>query len=318
MKLGSTDISISPIILGTWQAGKNMWVGIDDKESIEAIRTAVQAGVTTIDTAAIYGDGYSEQIIAEALAGTPRDSVQLLTKVFPTHLAYAKVKESCEASLRRLRTDYIDLLQIHWPSGAFGSAIVPIDQTLEAFVELKAAGKIRAIGVSNFSAEQIAVARRYAPIESNQPPYSLFWRQSEDYAIRYSQQEGISTLAYSPLAQGMLTGKFGAGHRFDPADNRNKNLLAQPAHFARVQETLSQLSLFAAGKGITLAQLALAWVTSQPNCAAIAGARNPQQALANASALRISLDAADIADLNLIAQHVNEHVGSDPQQWRAE
>ena len=316
MKLGNTEIEISPIILGTWQAGKNMWVGINDSDSIKTIRASIDAGVSTIDTAAIYGDGHSETIIGKAIDGIPREKIQILTKVFPTDLAYQAVITSCENSLRRLKTDHVELLQIHWPSGTYGSAVVPIEETLKAFVRLQNEGKIRAIGVSNFSEEQIAEAQRYAPIASNQPPYSLFWPQSEQYAIRYSQQENISSLAYSALAQGLLTGKFGADHQFEKADNRSTNVLVRPEHFAHVQTAITQLTDYARAKNISLPHLALAWVTSQDNCAAIAGARNQEQALANAAALTVTFNKSEILELNEIAKTVTEHLDANPVQWR--
>jgi aryl-alcohol dehydrogenase-like predicted oxidoreductase len=146
--LGTTDIAISPIILGTWQAGKKGWVNIEDQAIIHAMQAALEAGMTTFDTAEIYGDGYSEELVGKALADR-RDRVVLATKVFPHHLRFNQVIEACEQSLRRLQTEVIDLYQIHWPAGTFGSDIVPIGETMAALNQLKDEGKIRAIGVSN-------------------------------------------------------------------------------------------------------------------------------------------------------------------------
>src|SRR4028118_2375756 len=175
-RLGTSDVNITPILVGTWQAGKSMWVGIEDAETIQAIRAAFDAGITTVDTAEVYGKGHSEQIVAEALADV-RDQVIYATKVFANHLKYDQVFEACEESLTRLKTDYIDLYQIHWPSGSFKSEVVPIEETMSALNLLKEQGKIRAIGVSNFSRAQIEEAMQYGRIDSLQPPYSLFWRQ---------------------------------------------------------------------------------------------------------------------------------------------
>lgn len=174
-QLGKSGIEITPIIMGTWQAGKKMWVGIEDSESIKAIRKAVELGINTIDTAEVYGDGHSERIVGEAIKGV-RDRVVIATKVFANHLKYHQVIEACNNSLKNLQTDYIDLYQIHWPSGSWGTEVVPIEETMEAMNRLKQEGKIRAIGVSNFSLSQLQEASRYGQIDSIQPPYSLFWR----------------------------------------------------------------------------------------------------------------------------------------------
>ncbi len=170
--LGTSNVQITPIIIGTWQAGKKMWVGIEDADSIKTIRAAFEAGITTIDTAEVYGEGHSERIVAEAVSDV-RDRVEYATKVFANHLKYEQVIEACDRSLKNLKTDYIDLYQIHWPAGAFNSEIVPIAETISALNFLKQQGKIRAIGVSNFSGVQLAEASQYGRIDSLQPAYSL-------------------------------------------------------------------------------------------------------------------------------------------------
>lgn len=177
-QLGNSNIQITPILIGTWQAGKRMWVGIEDQETIKAIRAAFEAGITTVDTAEVYGEGHSEQIVAKALSDV-RSSVVYASKVFANHLKYDQVIEACERSLKNLNTDYIDLYQIHWPSGSFNSEIVPIEETMSALNHLKKQGKIRTLGVSNFSRTQLEEATQYGRIDSLQPPYSLFWRQVE-------------------------------------------------------------------------------------------------------------------------------------------
>lgn len=134
--LGTSDIQITPIIMGTWQAGKRGWTGVEDEETIKTIRTAFEAGITTVDTAEVYGDGHSEQIVAKALSDV-RDQVIYATKVFPNHLKYNQVIEACDRSLKNLQTDYIDLYQIHWLSGNFNSEVVPIEETMKALNKLK-------------------------------------------------------------------------------------------------------------------------------------------------------------------------------------
>lgn len=312
--LGTSTVEITPILMGTWQAGKKMWVGIEDDDSIQTIRAAYEAGITTIDTAEVYGDGHSEQIVAKALSDV-RDQVEYATKVFANHLKYQQVIEACERSLTNLKTDYIDLYQIHWPAGAFKSEIVPIEETMKALNHLKEQGKIRAIGVSNFSREQIAEASQYGRIDSLQPPYSLFWRQVEKDTMPYCVENNISILAYSPLAQGLLTGKFLPGHQFDPADNRAKNKLFQDKNFEHAQQALNELSPIAEYHNCSLAQLALAWLIAQPQANAIVGARYPEQAIANAQATEIKLFPEELAEIDKIGRIVTDNLDDQSVMW---
>ncbi|MDZ8055806.1 MAG: aldo/keto reductase [Aulosira sp. ZfuVER01] len=312
--LGKSDVQITPILMGTWQAGKKMWVGIEDADSIKTIRAAFEAGITTIDTAEVYGEGHSERIVAEALSDV-RDRVEYATKVFANHLKYQQVIEACEGSLKNLKTDYIDLYQIHWPSGAFNSEIVPIEETMNALNSLKEQGKIRAIGVSNFSREQIAEASKYGRIDSVQPPYSLFWRKIEKDLTPYCIENQISILAYSSLAQGLLTGKFARGTKFDPADNRAKNKLFQGENFERAQQALDKLRPIAEKHHASLAQLALAWLIAQPQTNAIAGARYPQQAKDNALAAEVKLSAAELSEIDAIGRIVTDHLDESTVMW---
>jgi len=312
--LGHSDVKITPIVMGTWQAGKAMWTGIEDTETIKAIRAGFEAGITTIDTAEIYGEGHSEQIVAQAISDV-REDVQLASKVFPTHLQYDQVIAACDRSLKNLQTDYLDLYQIHWPSGSFNSEIVPIEETMQALNALKRQGKIRAIGVSNFSREQVAQAQQYGQIDSVQPPYSLFWRQAEKELIPYCVERNITVLAYSSLAQGLLTGKFGPNHQFEQGDHRAKNKLFQGENYDRALQAVEQLRPIAQKKGCTLAQLALAWLIAQPKTCAIAGARNAQQALGNAQAAAITLSDTELTEIDQIGRHVTDHLDENPVLW---
>ena len=296
-QLGQSDIYISPIIMGLWQAGKEMWVGIDDRETTKAIRAAFEAGITTFDTAEAYGKGHSEQILASAISDK-RDEAIYATKVFANHLKFDQVLKACDRSLKNLQTDYIDLYQIHWPSGSFGFGEVPIGETMGALNELKEQGKIRAIGVSNFSRPQLQEAVQYGQIDSLQPPYSLFWRQVEKDTMSFCIENKITILAYAPMAQGLLTGKFGPAHTFAKGDIRAKNKLFQPDTYARAQEALTKLRPIANRKDVTLAQLALSWVTSHPNACAIAGARNANQASENAKAGSIALSNEELSEID--------------------
>ena len=312
--LGTSDVKITPIVMGTWQAGKAMWVGIEDAETIKAIREGFEAGIATVDTAEVYGNGHSEQVVAQALSDV-RDKATYATKVFANHLKYDQVIEACEGSLKNLKTDYIDLYQIHWPSGSFNSEVVPIEETMSALNQLKEQGKIRAIGVSNFSRAQIEEASQYGRIDSLQPAYSLFWRQVEKDTMPYCVENNISILAYSPLAQGLLTGKFERGHKFEEGDNRAKNKLFQGENYEQAQQALDKLRPIAERHQCTLAQLSLAWLIAQPQTNAIAGARNTEQAVANAKAADVKLSGDELKEIDAIGRLVTNHLDDNPVMW---
>ncbi|NEP59839.1 MAG: aldo/keto reductase [Symploca sp. SIO2G7] len=312
--LGTSEVKITPIIMGTWQAGKSMWVGIEDAETIKGLQAGFEAGITTVDTAEVYGKGHSERIVAQALAEV-RGQVVYATKVFANHLKYDQVIEACEGSLKNLKTDYIDLYQIHWPSGTFKSEIVPIEETMSALNKLQEQGKIRAIGVSNFSGSQLAEASQYGRIDSLQPPYSLFWRQVEQDAVPYCVEHKISIIAYSSLAQGLLTGKFGLEHKFEEGDNRSRNKLFKGDNYQRAQQALAQLKLIAERHQCTLAQLSLAWLIAQPQTNAIAGFRNSDQAVQNAHTTAVKLSADELQEIDQIGRLVTDHLDDNPVMW---
>ena len=313
--LGTSDVQITPLIVGTWQAGKRWWVGIEDTDSVQAIRAAFEGGMTTIDTAEVYGDGHSERIVAQALADVRKGAVYA-SKVFATHLKYDEVLAACDRSLKNLQTDYLDLYQIHWPSGSWDTKIVPIEETMQALNKLKEDGKIRAIGVSNFSRAQLEEAAQFGRIDSLQPPYSLFWRQAEKELVPYCIEHQISILAYSSLAQGLLTGKFGADHQFEEGDHRSKNrLFSQPENYRRVQEALTQLRPIADQLNCTLGQLALAWLIAQPQTHAIVGARNVEQAIANPQAADVILSLEDIQEIDRIGRTVTDALDDRSVMW---
>jgi len=312
--LGSSEVKISPIIMGTWQAGKEMWVGIDDSETIKALRAAFEAGITTIDTAEYYGHGHSERVIGKALAEV-RDQVVYATKVFANHLKYDQVIEACHRSLKNLKTDCIDLYQIHWPAGSWSTEFVPVEETMGAMNDLKERGKIRAIGVSNFSRAQLEEAAGYVRIDSLQPPYSLFWRQVEKDAQPYCVENGMTILAYSSMAQGLLTGKFGPNHKFAKGDHRSRNKLFKPENYQRVQQALERLHPIAERNGISLGQLALSWLIAQPNTCAIAGARNAEQVGQNAKAGEILISRGDLEEIDHIGRSVTDHLDDNPVMW---
>jgi aryl-alcohol dehydrogenase-like predicted oxidoreductase len=312
--LGTSDIKISKILMGTWQAGKENWTRINDGETTKAIQAALDAGITTFDTAEVYGNGHSERIVGKTLADV-RKQVVIATKVFSNHLKYTQVINACQQSLANLKTDYIDLYQIHWPSGSWGSKVIPIEETMQALNELKEQGKIRAIGVSNFSCAQLEETNLYGRIDSLQPPYSLFWRHVEKDAMPYCVKNNITLLAYSPMAQGLLTGKFGPDHKFDRGDHRANNKLFKSQIYQRAQQALAKLRPIAQRHGVSLGQLALAWVMHQPMTCAIAGARNANQASQNAEAVNIKLSEEDLAEMDTIGGTVTDHLDENPVLW---
>jgi aryl-alcohol dehydrogenase-like predicted oxidoreductase len=291
-----------------------MWAGIEDGETTKAIRAAFEAGITTFDTAEEYGRGHSERIVGEALAHV-REQVVYATKVSPNHLRYDQVIAACRRSLENLKTNYIDLYQIHWPAGSWGGGNVPVEETMRAMNSLKEQGAIRAIGVSNFSRSQLAEVMHYGAVDSVQPPYSLFWRQVEKELLPFCIANEIAVLAYSSLAQGLLTGKFSPDYRFARGDHRARNRLFKGEHVKRVQEALSQLRPIAERHDVSLAQIALAWVVAQPGTCAIAGARNAQQARENATAAEILLSDEDLTEMDAVGRMVTDHLDDNPVMW---
>jgi len=302
-QLGQSDIRLSSLTFGAWAIGGWMWGGADKADAIAAIRTAIDEGMTTIDTAAVYGQGHSESVVGEAVAGR-RDEVQILTKFglrwdTDQGLHYfdstnnrgepisihrwagkASVVEECEKSLQRLRTDHIDLYQHHRTDPT-----TPIEETMEALEILLHQGKIRTAGVSNYTRAETEQALAALPIVSNQVPYSMLEREIEDDLVPFCLERGISILAYSPLQRGILTGKIEPGHRFSPTDHRAQQYYFQPANHERVMAFLGEIKPIADDRGITLSQLVLNWTLHRPGIShVLVGARNPRQVRENAAA----------------------------------
>lgn len=303
---------LSPVIMGTWQADKQYWLGVDDSELIAAVHAALDAGITTFDTAENYGNGHSEQLLGDALRGR-RSRAVICSKVFSNHLRADQVVAACHRALTNLRTDYIDLYQIHWPAGSWGSEVVPIAETMNALSNLRAEGKIRAIGVSNFSLAQLQEARHCGEIFSLQPPYSLFWRHIDRDIRPWCEAHGVRILAYSPLGQGILTGRFAPGHRFQ--DNRKDNLLFASPHIERAHAALQELQSIADRLGISLAQLAIAWVIAQPLTHAVVGARNAGQIQHTAAATSVALSHDDLARIDEIGRRVSDPLMDVAVPW---
>ncbi|PQL93060.1 aldo/keto reductase [Apibacter adventoris] len=317
-KLGDSELSLSVITFGAWAAGGWMWGGSNRKDAVNAIKSGFEVGITSIDTAPIYGQGTSEEIVGEAIKEFSRDKVQILTKFgmrwdlpkgdFVAHskdnsgneidiYKYAGKKSiiyECEQSLKRLGTDYIDLYQMHWPE-----TVTPIQETFEAVSTLIEQGKIRYAAVCNYSAAQMKEAEKYCNIVSNQLPYSMMNRKIEAEAIPYCIKNNKSILAYSPMERGLLTGKIKPDHIFAAGDGRSNMKIYRPENIQKVNEFLNRIKPIAEEHGATLAQLVLNWTIKQPGITiALAGARNAEQALQNAKAAEITLTQEDIDFIN--------------------
>lgn len=311
-RLGRSDLEVSVLTMGCWQAGKSQWTGVTDEDSIAAIQAALDAGINFLDTAEAYGGGHSEEIVAQAVAGR-RDEVLIATKIAPHNLTPEKVVEACDNSLKRLQTDHIDLYQIHWPSGSWGGEKFPIDATMAALVKLQEAGKVRVLGVSNFNGAQIEEALPHGRVESLQPPYSLFFRPFEfDGTFQTCVDNGIGLLPYSPLAQGLLTGKFNHDNKPGEDDNRSGNALFKGETYDKALAAVGALKPIAAKYGVSTGQLALQWLLSQPGVASvIVGARTPEQVRDNIGAADFEIDAADLQAIDRIGRTVTDTLPQD-------
>lgn len=317
-KLGETDLTLSAITFGAWAIGGWMWGGSDRKEAVKAIQASYAEGVTSIDTAPAYGQGLSEEIVAEAIQDIPRDKVQLLTKFglrwdvkegeffFKTKDAAgneldiyklaskASVIKECEDCLRRLKTDYIDLFQIHW-----ADSTTPIAETMEALALLQQQGKIRAAGVCNYSVEQMKEAAKTFSLASDQVPYSMVLRDIEKELVPYALENKKSIIAYSPLQRGLLTGKIKPGHQFGEGDTREGNRFYTEDSIKKVNAFLETLKPWTTEKNCSLAQLVIRWTIEQPAIAvALVGARNAEQAVQNARAIDVKLTKGEIELIN--------------------
>lgn len=280
------------------------WGEVDDRESIAAIHAALDAGINLIDTAPIYGLGHSESIIGKAVKSR-RDKVVLATKcglLFPKSpeqlpprcLTKESVLKECEASLRRLRVDVIDLYQCHWPDPN-----TPIRETMEAMRWLLDAGKIRAIGVSNFSCEEIAAAREFAPVQCLQPPFSMIHRRAADDLLPFCVEHDMGVIAYSPLAKGLLTGKFDTTTEFQGIRARDPDFHGDA--FQSHLDMIEKLRPIAQRNDKTLTQLVLRWTIDQPGITvAICGAKRSSQVLDNVGAIGWTLSEADADSINAI------------------
>ncbi|MCD4866705.1 aldo/keto reductase [Pseudomonas sp. PLB05] len=315
LRIPGIDTPVSRIGLGTWAIGGWMWGGTDEARSIETIRGAVQGGINLIDTAPVYGFGRSEEIVGKALEGI-RDQAVIATKValeWPNeevrrNASAARIRQEVEDSLRRLRTDRIDLYQVHWPDPQ-----VRHEETARELERLRQEGKILAIGVSNYSPEQLEAFRQFANLSTVQPPYNLFERAIEADVLPYAQRHGLVVLAYGALCRGLLSGRMNAETRFDGDDLRQGDPKFQAPRFAQYLAAVEALTAFARERhGKSVLALAVRWILDQGPTIALWGARKPEQLQGLDEAFGWQLSAEDLAAIDaLLAEHVKDPVGPE-------
>jgi aryl-alcohol dehydrogenase-like predicted oxidoreductase len=306
-----TQLKVSRVALGTWAMGGWMWGGADDRESIATIHAALSQGINLIDTAPVYGFGVSEEIVGAALAGVRTEAV-IATKAglewrdgkIYRNASRARIMREVDDSLRRLRTDYIDIYQVHWPD-----PLVPVEETAEAMRMLHAQGKIRAVGVSNFSVAQMERFREVSPLHVLQSPYNLFERDIEAKILPYCQTNNIVTLGYGALCRGLLSGRMRPDTSFEGDDLRRIDPKFQPPRFAQYLDAVRQLDEFAQRRfHRRVIELAVRWVLDQGVGVALWGGRRPDQVQAILGVAGWSLDAAN---RKLVERIVNTAV-TDP------
>jgi len=312
-----TRLNVSRIAIGTWAIGGWMWGGTDERESIAAIRAALDNGITVVDTAPVYGFGRSEEIVGKALAEAGlRSRVVIASKVglewrgsaVFRNASRARITRELEDSLRRLRTDHIDIYQVHWPD-----PLVPIEETAEAMRSLYEQGKIGAIGVSNFSIAQMEQFRRVAPLHVLQSPYNLFERGIEAEILPYCRKNNIATLGYGALCRGLLSGRMGAETTFDGDDLRRADPKFQPPRFAQYLAAVRRLDRLAQDRyAKKVIHLAVRWMLDQGITVALWGARHPDQLRPTVGVAGWSLDGGAKAEIDwILEQSITDSVGPE-------
>ena len=318
MTIPRTQMRVSRIAMGTWAIGGWMWGGTDERESIRTIHAALDKGISLIDTAPAYGFGVSEETIGKAIQERgSREKIFIATKVglewhdgaISRNSSPARIRQEVQDSLRRLRTNYIDIYQVHWPDPA-----VPIEETAATMQELYKEGLIRAIGVSNYSPKQMERFMSVAELHTVQPPYNLFERQSENDVLPFAREHNLGVFAYGPLCRGLLTGRMQPDTKFTGDDLRKSDPKFQPPRYSQYLNAVQQLDDLAREKyGKRVMDLAVRWVLDQPEIsAALWGARRPAQLEAVANTLDWKLDGETLAAIDRILQRaISDPVGPE-------
>jgi aryl-alcohol dehydrogenase-like predicted oxidoreductase len=322
-RLGKTTISVSTIAMGCWAiVGDSTWGDQSEKDAVEAIRTALDMGINFLDTAEGYGGGYSEQLIAKALADLPDADVVIGSKVSPNHTnTFADLEAACEQSLRNLKRDVIDVYHLHWPNRKR-----PIGDIVGDFQKLVDAGKIRCFAVSNFGKADLGDLLAAGRAEVNQLPYNLLWRAIEHEIQPICVEHDISITCYSPIAQGLLTGKFASPEEVPDGRARTRHFSRDREQVRHDEEGAEEATFAAIGRiaeiarelGAPMGQVALAWLIRQPGVASVlVGARNAEQIKQNAQAMHLHIS-DDVNDrLCRATDGLKEHFGTNPDMWQS-
>lgn len=308
--------------MGCWAiVGDATWGPQDEKDSLDTISAALDAGVTTFDTAEGYGAGLSETLLSKALAGRRHKAV-VASKVSPDHLTADGVRSACEASLKRLKTDYIDLYQIHWPSRTIG-----LSETLSALEDLRSEGKIREVGVSNFAVLDLDDLLAAGRVATNQLPYNLLFRAIEYEIAPKCVQNDIDVMCYCPLAQGLLTGKFaspdevlvGRARTRHFSRNRAQTRHGEEGHEQETFAVISRIRSICERIGESMEAVSLAWLLRQPGIATVVvGARNPEQIRRNAAAADLDLAVEAVHELSAATEALKAALGPNPDMWQTQ
>lgn len=320
--LPETDIDVSPLCLGSWAlAGGLNWGPQDEQASVATIHAALDHGITFIDTAPLYGDGKAEELIGRALKEKPADPV-IASKVSSQDVEREALIASCERSLKRLGRDTLDLLQVHWPNHE-----VPFEETVGALEALKEQGKIRAYGVSNFNATDLAKWREAGgQAVTNQLPYSLLWRAIEYEILPACRDAGVGVLCYSPLMQGLLTGKFKEMAEVPEERARTRHFSSEHEHARHgeggaepeTQTAIQTLAQTCEAFGYSMAHAALAWVLKQPGVvSALLGVRSPEQVEQNIAALEVDSSDSFMIQLSALTDPLKVILGENPDPWES-
>ena len=316
--ISGTEMKVSRIAQGTWAIGGWMWGGTDERESIRTIHAALDMGINLIDTAPVYGFGVSEEIVGKAIEERGhREKVFIATKVglewnngaVSRNSSPDRIRQEVHDSLRRLRTDYIDIYQIHWPDLA-----VPIEETARTMQTLLKEGLIRAVGVSNYSPEQMNQFMSGCTLNTVQPPYNLFERQIDRDVLPYVREKNLSALAYGPLCRGLLTGKMHSDTKFTGDDLRRSDPKFQPPRFAQYLDAVQQLDDLARKRyGKRVMDLVVRWVLDTPGItAALWGARHPSELEAVEGVLNWNLDPDTRSAIDqILRQTIAEPIGPE-------
>ena len=323
IKLPNTTLEVSRVAFGGWAiVGGFNWGLQDEKDSLEAIQTAFDQGINFFDTAEGYGNGQSEELLYKAI-GQHRQQTIIATKISPADFAYQDAKEACERRLKALHSDYVDILQLHWPNPD-----IPIEETIKALEELKTEGKIRHYGVSNFGVRDLGEFLTHSTnVISNQLPYNLIWRAIEFEILPLCVEKNIPVLCYSPIMQGLLAGKFSSAAEV-PDDRARTRHFSHTRSQTRHQEegcedltfeTLDKIRKIAEKAGYPMSDLSLAWLLAQKGVGAvIVGGRNGKQVQRNVKAADVALTEETIHALNQATEPLKQKLGKNTDMWQTD